>query len=109
MPRTKPEPKPQRSAPSDGPAGDVLTLGEAAGYLRLPEADVLRLVREQGLPGRHVGDEWRFFLGAIRDWLGASTMAKPNKEAWMELAGVWKDDPYFDDLLRAIGKGRGEA
>ena len=109
MPRTKAQPKLQRSAPSNGPAGDVLTLSEAAGYLRLPEADVLRLVREQGLPGRHVGHEWRFFLGAIRAWLGASTTAKPNKEAWMELAGVWKDDPYFDDLLRVIGKGRGEA
>jgi len=46
-------------------------------------------------------------LGAIRDWLGMSTPAKPNKEAWMELAGVWKDDPYFDELLREIGTGRG--
>jgi excisionase family DNA binding protein len=106
MPRTKPEPKAQQLAPANGPTGDVLTLSEAAGYLRLPEAEVLRLVREQGLPARHVGHEWRFLLGAIRDWLGG-TPAKPSKEAWMELAGVWKDDPSFDQLLREIGKGRG--
>src|SRR5438876_9947584 len=99
MPRTRAQPKLQRSAPSNGPAGDVLTLSEAAGYLRLPEADVLRLVREQGLPGRHVGHEWRFFLGAIRAWLGASTTAKPNNEAWIEVAGARKDDRYFDDVL----------
>jgi len=107
MPRTKPEPKPRRPAPANGPTGDVLTLSEAAGYLRLPEAEVLRLVREQGLPARHVGHEWRLLLGAIRAWLGMSTPAKPNKEAWTELAGVWKDDPNFDELLREIGKGRG--
>jgi excisionase family DNA binding protein len=38
----------------------VLTLAEAAAYLRLPEAEVMRMVREQNLGARQVGSEWRF-------------------------------------------------
>jgi len=80
----------------------VLTLSEAAGYLRLPETDVLRLVQEQGLPARHVGLEWRFLLSALREWLGRSMQVRSNKEAWMELAGVWRHDPDFDELQRQM-------
>src|SRR5262245_18542875 len=47
-------------APASGNAAEVLTLAETAAYLRAAEQDVLRLVREQGLPGRMVGDDWRF-------------------------------------------------
>ena len=50
MPRktkTKPAPVPQsepESAVVNGPPGEVLTLAEAAAYLRFSEAEVLRLV-----------------------------------------------------------------
>jgi excisionase family DNA binding protein len=84
-----------------------LTLSEAADYLRLPEADVVRLFQEQGLPARRLGNEWRFLLDAIRVWLSAGTAPKSNKEAWMGLVGVWKDDPYFDEMLKEIDKSRG--
>ena len=46
MPRPKPnaESSPQLPTPvADGPTTEVLTLAEAAAYLRLPELDVLRL------------------------------------------------------------------
>jgi excisionase family DNA binding protein len=36
----------------------VLTLEEAAAYLRIAPDDVLRLVSEQGLPGRRVGEDY---------------------------------------------------
>jgi len=45
---------------SQRPMADVLTLSEAAVYLRVPEPEVLWLVREQGLPVRQVGLEWHF-------------------------------------------------
>ena len=83
-----------------------LTLGEAAAYRRLPEAEVLRLIREQGLPAQQAGAEWRFLLAAIREWLSTGKPPKSNKEAWMQLAGVWRDDPFFEDFLREINKGR---
>ena len=102
MPRTKPKPEPTSptSPPPtvNGPESEVMTLSEAAAYLRLPEAEVMRMVHEQNLGGRQVGSEWRFLKAAIQDWLRAGTPSlQANKEAWMSLAGKYKDDP---DLLR---------
>ena len=60
MPRAKPKPQPPPPAPpapaADGPAGEVLTLPEAAAYLRFSEADVLHLVEEQNLPARRMAN-----------------------------------------------------
>src|SRR3954447_19799603 len=102
MPRSKPKPEPSSltlPAPTvNGSEAEVLTLSEAAAYLRLPEAEVVRLVREQNLGARQVGSEWRFLKAAIQDWLRAGTPSlQANKEAWMSLAGKYRDDP---DLLR---------
>lgn len=102
MPRTKPIP-----GAAKGITGEVLTLGETAAYLRLAEGDVLRLVAEQALPGRCLANEWRFLKAAIQDWLRTGPQPKSNKEAWMELAGAWKDDPYVEDELTEIYRRRG--
>jgi excisionase family DNA binding protein len=102
MPGTKPNPK----ASVNGAIPDVLTLGDAAAYLRLPEADVLRLIHEQGLPARQLGSEWRFLLSAIRDWLSTGRPPMSSKEAWNKLVGVWKDDPFFEDFQSEINKAR---
>src|SRR5690349_3756522 len=109
MPRTKPttESTPQSPTPvANGPTTEVLTLAEAAAYLRLPEADLLRLVDEQGLPARQLGKEWRFLKAAIQDWLRSGPPPKSNKEAWMALAGAWKDDPFVDELRQEIARQR---
>src|SRR5436190_2256662 len=114
MPRTTSTPKRPKAkvnakppAPAAVPAGEVLTLAEAAAYLRLPEAEVVRLVREQGLPGRPAGAEWRFLKAAIQDWLKAPPARPSNKEVLMSLAGIWKDDPTIDDMLKEIYRQRG--
>ena len=69
--------------------------------------DILRLVEEQALPARRLGNEWRFLKAAIQDWLWLSPPPKSNKQAWMELAGVWKDDPYVEEELTEIYRRRG--
>jgi excisionase family DNA binding protein len=102
MPRTRREPVQAPLTPSapksDGAAGEVLTLAEAAAYLRVPEAEVMRMIREQNLTARQIGGELRFLMAAIQDWLRAGTPAlQANKETWMSLAGKFKDGP---DLLR---------
>jgi excisionase family DNA binding protein len=112
MPRTRkepePTPEPACAAPvRDGPANEVFTLGEAAAYLRLSEPDVLLLVQEQRLPGRQLGNEWRFLKAAIQDWLRTGPPPKGSKEAWMALAGAWKDDPYVEEELKDIYRRRG--
>ena len=60
---------------------EVLTLAEAAAFLsvfRRPE--IVRLVDEQELPGRTVGDGWRFLRLALQDWLRSSAK-RGSKEA----------------------------
>jgi excisionase family DNA binding protein len=107
MATTKANTSVARRSSANGQTADVLTLGEAAAYLRLPMDDVLRLVQEQNLPARRLGNEWRFLLAAVRDWLRMGTPPKSNKEVWMALAGVWRDDPTLDELLEEIQRQRG--
>jgi excisionase family DNA binding protein len=52
---------------------EVLTLPEAAAMLRVDDA-ALRTMAEAGeLPGRAIGDEWRFSQSALLAWLAAGT------------------------------------
>ena len=105
MPRPKTKvksvPRAQRPQPTEWP--EVLTLAEAAAYLRVPEAELAEMVGSQGLPGRRIGAEWRFSRAAIQDWLRRPSM----KESALQAAGSWKDDPYLDDMLKEIYQRRG--
>ena len=111
MPRAKQKPEAAsgtpRSTAAKEPSGEVLTLSEAAAYLRLEEAEILRSIDEQALPARRLGKEWRFLKDAIQDWLRTGPSPKSNKAAWMELAGAWKDDPCVEDELAEIYRRRG--
>jgi len=100
MPRTK------SAAKTNGLLAEVLTLSEAADYLRLPEAEVLCLVRDQGLPARQVGSDWLFFKTAVQDWL-SQPARKQSKEEQLAMAGQWKDDPNLETMVEAIYRERG--
>jgi len=116
MPRTTTKPPKKTKAganetatkqPPKAPAvGEVLTLAEAAAYLRLPEAEVARLVQTEGLPGRAVGQEWRFLKAALQDWLRTPPI-RGSKEAMLSVIGSWKDDPFRDDMRKEINRMRG--
>src|SRR5436190_2216132 len=112
MPRTKPaktEPLPEappRAKNVNGLPDDVLTLAEAAAYLKFSEAEVLRLVDEQGLPARRLANQWRFLKTAIQDWL-RTPPPKYSKEAQLAVVGSWKDDPYVEEELKEVMKARG--
>jgi len=90
----------------NGPLGEVLTLAEAAAYLRLPEDEVVQLVHQQGLPGRFAGTEWRFFKAALQEWL-SQPLPKPSKEAVLSVVGSWKDDPDLEAMVEEIYRQRG--
>lgn len=103
MPRTKKQPEaataPATELASNGALpGEVLTLAEAAAYLRLPEADIVSAVHGQGLPARMMGGEWRFSKTAIQQWLSTGLpTTEMRKAAQMAAAGAFRDDP---DLLQ---------
>jgi excisionase family DNA binding protein len=47
----------------------VLTVRELAGYLRVHQSTVYRLLREQKLPAFKVGSDWRFNREEIERWM----------------------------------------
>ena len=68
-------PCPTRAWPSGhhaftpAPAPDVLTPAQAADLLQVPEAELLALAEAGELPGRRIGEHWRFSRPALIAWL----------------------------------------
>jgi len=54
--------------PADAP--EVLTIEQAAQLLQAEPDDVRALADAGELPGRRIGDEWRFLRSAVLAWLG---------------------------------------
>ena len=48
---------------------EVLTLAEAAKYLRLDSAELEKLALRKVVPGRRIGTQWRFNRAALLAWL----------------------------------------
>lgn len=112
MPRTRSTPpKPTNAAPATAvshptPAAraEVLTLAEAAAYLRVGEAEILQAVRDQGLPARQFGQDWRFLKSALQDWLKASPRLN---QGFLAHLGAVRNDPYLEELLKEVYQRRG--
>ena len=97
----KPKRSPLRTAVLG--AGEVLTLTEAAAYLRVAENQLAELATCQEIPGRQIGGEWRFLKTALANWL-----ATPSRKGfWESQFGALKDDPHLDEMLRDIYRERG--
>jgi excisionase family DNA binding protein len=91
----------QTHGPTD--ADDVLTLAEAAAYLRVAEAAVLDLANSHSLPGRKIGHQWRFHRLGLSEWL----RERSSKERLLLHAGTLADDPDRDTMLRSVYEQRG--
>jgi excisionase family DNA binding protein len=48
---------------------DVLTVDQAAELLQLSSKTLKRLAQAGRIPGRRVGNQWRFSRHALMDWL----------------------------------------
>lgn len=82
---------------------NVLTLAEAAAYLRVGEDELLKLVPQQELPGRQIGQEWRFLRPALDRWLSTPS----SRDRLLRHAGMAKDDSNLDQMLVSIYSERG--
>ncbi len=92
----------------NGAVSEIMTLAEAAAYMRLPEADLITAIQDQKFPGRLVNGEWRFLKSAIQQWLSVSEPPKEGLNAAMlAMVGKWKDDPYLEDMVEEIYRRRG--
>lgn len=82
---------------------DVLTLQEAAAFLRVPEQAIEEMAANHSLPARRVGGHWRFLKSALEDWLRSSSS---GKERMLAQLGALADDPYLLQVRAAIAKNR---
>lgn len=86
------------------PKGPVFTLSEAARFLRVKRPVLQRLVDEGRIPARKVGEEWRFFRGALEAWLSGDP---DYRGALLKQAGAFADDETLPELLQSIYAARG--
>ena len=98
----------RNGVPSATEPNDVMTLAEAAAYLRVSENDVVGAVTTQGLPARMIGGEWRFTKAAILQWMSVSQpTAEMRKAAQLAMAGKYKDDPNLEQIVEDAMRQRG--
>jgi excisionase family DNA binding protein len=82
---------------------DVLTLEEAANYLRLPKDTVERQAARGLIPGRWIEDTWRFLKAALDDWL----RSRDSRTILLQQAGALATDETLPALRAAIYAERG--
>jgi excisionase family DNA binding protein len=83
---------------------EVLTLSEAARFLRVKRAILQRLAAKGDVPARKVGEEWRFSRAALQAWLSG----RPDyRKALLAQAGAFADDETLPELLKSIYDARG--
>lgn len=111
MPQTKTPTRPTKKRKSGPPrrsvpmGGEVLTLAEAAAYLRVAEEHLAEFAARQDIPGREIAGEWRFLRTALAHWLATPA----RKGFWETQFGALKDDPYLEEMLGDIYRQRGRA
>lgn len=84
---------------------DVLTLEETSKYLRLPVETVLHQALQGSIPGRQIGNEWRFLKVAIDDWL----RSKDSRSILLSQAGAFSYDDSLPELRKAVYQARGRS
>lgn len=76
----------------------VLTLEEAAEYLRLPQEIIERQAARGQIPGRRIEDRWRFLKAALDEWL----RSHDSRAILLQQAGALVEDENLDTLRAAI-------
>lgn len=82
---------------------EVLTLEEAADYLRLPVETIEREAARGRIPGRRVEETWRFLKTAIDEWLGDWE----GRETLLQQAGTLAEDETLAELRASVYAKRG--
>ena len=109
------------------PTPEILTLSEAAKYLRVSQDTLEYMASEESIPARKFGKEWRFSKSALEAWMRWANpidgLVLPRwlwpknwpqqpaevgttKEELLKLAGVWKDDPTVEEMVKEIYRQR---
>lgn len=64
---------------------DIMTIGEAAQYLRISLSSLYKIAQDGRIPCQKVGRHWRFRREAINQWLSEKPLKKNLPETSGEL------------------------
>lgn len=79
---------------------EILTLAEAASYLRVSEEELRKLASEGRIPAQKIGEDWRFLKSAVHDWLRYGPL--PARE-WFRMGPPWLFEyPPLEVLLAQL-------
>lgn len=61
---------------------DILTLEEAASFLRISKRSVYRMLKERTIPARKIMHKWRFDRDQLKEWIRSdvATCARENEQ-----------------------------
>lgn len=86
---------------------DILNLEQACDFLGVGERTLIKMLREEHIPARKIGREWRFSKTSLMNWIASGDSYEyANKE---ELYEVVKDtsgkyslmlDNFFDEVSK---------
>jgi hypothetical protein len=79
-------------------AEDVLTLSEAAAFLRVTEDALSSLAAKDAVPGQKIAGEWRFLKRALADWLRYGHRYRKVRKYPLGMFAV----PLAEELIQAI-------
>ena len=65
----------------DGVPSSVLTLAEAASFIRVSTKTLREMARQKRIPSQKVGREWRFLRRALEDWLSGGDASRAAEAA----------------------------
>lgn len=84
---------------------DVMTLREAAAFLRLSERALYELARGRRLPAAQLGGKWLFPRAQLQGWLAAQADAAPAPRVEPPPILAGSHDPLLDWAVRQSGCG----
>ncbi|HEX9059249.1 MAG TPA: methyltransferase domain-containing protein [Clostridia bacterium] len=87
---------------------EILTLEEAAELFGVSVKTFIKLLKEEKVPARKIGREWRFSRKSLIDWLSAgdsqlySSSEGDSKEFFNDVAPEWEDirKNYYDESIK---------
>ena len=80
---------------------EILTLEQACEFLNVSERTMIKLLREDHLPARKIGREWRFSRKALIDWIASGDSVRYTNQD--DIYAVYEDKTgNYKDMINDI-------
>jgi hypothetical protein len=97
----------RNGTPKAAETPDILTLEEAAAFLRVPAKGLKKDAADGHVPCKLVAGEFRFSKEKLLAWLSTPAERKQSGKEWLQsIFGLWKDDPTVDAMMADIERRR---